>query len=65
MTPRKIKGLLGLAGAIAGAVAAARGVKSAREDKDKLALANAIASIAVAITGAALAVRGLRKDELA
>jgi hypothetical protein len=62
---KKARGLLGLAGAVAGAVGAFSGFKAARAKKDKLALANAIASIAVAVTGAALAVRALRKDELA
>jgi hypothetical protein len=62
---KKAKGLFGLIGAVTAAASAVSGFKAAREDKDKLALANAIASIAVAITGAALAVRGLRKDELA
>ncbi|TWP44273.1 hypothetical protein FKR81_41435 [Lentzea tibetensis] len=61
---RKTKGLFGLVSAVAAAAGAVSGFKAAREDNDKLALANAIASIAVAITGAALAVRGLRKDEL-
>jgi len=62
---KKAKGLLGLAGAVGGAVAAVSGFRNARAKNDKLALANAIASIAVALTGAALAVRALRKDELA
>jgi hypothetical protein len=62
---KKAKGFLGLAGAVGGAVAAVSGLRAARERNDKLALANAIASIAVAITGAALAVRALRKDDLA
>ncbi|WP_434439828.1 hypothetical protein [Lentzea sp. E54] len=65
MNIKKARGLLGLAGAVAGAVGAFSGFKAARAKNDKLALANAIASIAVAITGAALAVRALRKDELA
>ncbi|GAB2819762.1 hypothetical protein [Lentzea nigeriaca] len=65
MSIKKARSLFGLAGAVAGAVGAFSGLKAAREKKDKLALANAIAGIAVAITGAALAVRALRKDELA
>ncbi|GAA3686938.1 hypothetical protein C8D87_111290 [Lentzea atacamensis] len=65
MNIKKARGFLGLAGAVAGAVGAFSGFKAARAKKDKLALANAIASIAVAVTGAALAVRALRKDELA
>ncbi|MDX3656414.1 hypothetical protein PV646_03755 [Streptomyces sp. ID05-26A] len=65
MNIKKARGFLGLAGAVAGAVGAFSGFKSARANKDKLALANAIASIAVAVTGAALAARALRKDDLA
>ncbi|MDT7787767.1 MAG: hypothetical protein QOF58_6186 [Pseudonocardiales bacterium] len=65
MNIKKAKGLLGLAGAVAGAVGAFSGFRNARAKNDKLLLANAIASIAVALTGAALAVRALRKDELA
>ncbi|MET9225086.1 hypothetical protein [Lentzea guizhouensis] len=65
MNIKKARGLFGLAGAVVGAVGAFSGLKVAREKKDKLALANAIASFVVAITGAALAARALRKDELA
>ncbi|GLZ35445.1 hypothetical protein Lesp02_76320 [Lentzea sp. NBRC 105346] len=59
---RKAKGLFGIVSSVAAGAGAFSSFKAAREDKDKLALANAIASLAVAITGAALAVRGLRKD---
>jgi len=59
---KKTKGLFGLVGAVAAAASAFSTLRNAKVDKDKLALANAVASIAVAITGAALAVRGLRKD---
>jgi uncharacterized membrane protein YeaQ/YmgE (transglycosylase-associated protein family) len=59
---RKARGLLGLVGAVAAATSAFSTLRTAKGDKDKLALANAVASIVVAITGAALAVRGLRKD---
>ena len=60
---RKAKGLFGIVSAVAAGAGAFSSFKTAREDNDKLALANAIASIAVAITGAALAVRGLRRDD--
>ena len=53
---------MGLVGAVAAAASAFSTLRTARGDKDKLALANAVASIAVAITGAALAVRGFRND---
>ena len=65
MNIKKAKGLFGLVSAVAAGAGAFSSFKAAREDNDKLALANAIASLAVAITGAALAVRGLRKDDLA
>ncbi|GAA3878895.1 hypothetical protein GCM10022243_49480 [Saccharothrix violaceirubra] len=61
MDVKKARGLIGLAGSIFGAVNAFSSLRAARGDKDKLALANAVAGIVVAITGAALAVRGLRK----
>ncbi|WP_367136162.1 hypothetical protein [Saccharothrix sp. HUAS TT1] len=56
---RTVFALVGAASAAAGAFST---LKSARGKNDKLALVNAAASILVAITGAALAVRGLRKD---
>ncbi|MCS7480159.1 hypothetical protein ACFFQW_06990 [Umezawaea endophytica] len=59
---RKARGIMGLLGAVAAAASAFSTLRTARGDKDKLALANAVASIAVAVTGAALAVRGFRKD---
>ncbi|MFD4674712.1 hypothetical protein ACFWNN_33660 [Lentzea sp. NPDC058450] len=65
MNIKKARGILGLAGAVAGAAGAFSGFRNARAKNDKLALANAIASIVVALTGAALAVRALRKDDLA
>jgi hypothetical protein len=58
----KTRGLFGLVGAVTAATSAVSGLRAAREDNDKLALLNALASILVAITGAALAVRSLRKD---
>ena len=59
---KKARGIMGLVGAVAAAASAFSTLRTARGDKDKLALANAVASIAVAITGAALAVRGFRND---
>jgi len=59
---RKARGIFGLLGAAAAAASAFSTLRTARGDKDKLAVANAVANVAVAITGAALAVRGLRKD---
>ncbi|HEX6346597.1 hypothetical protein [Umezawaea sp.] len=59
---RKARGLFGLLGAAAAAASAFSTLRTARGEKDKLALANAVASVVVAITGAALTVRGFRKD---
>ncbi|WP_447003913.1 hypothetical protein ACRAKI_30385 [Saccharothrix isguenensis] len=54
--------ILSLVGAAGAATSAFSTLKSARGKDDKLAVANGLASILVAITGAALAVRDLRKD---
>ncbi|MBW4716582.1 hypothetical protein [Saccharothrix obliqua] len=59
---KKARGIFALAGAVGAATSAFSTLKAARGKNDKLALANAVASILVAITGAALAVRSLRKD---
>ncbi|MFD1146123.1 hypothetical protein [Saccharothrix hoggarensis] len=56
------RAVLSLVGAAGAATSAFSALKSARGKNDKLALVNAVAGILVAITGAALAVRGLRKD---
>jgi hypothetical protein len=64
MTFKKIRGVLGLAGSVFGAVSAVQGFRNARKDKDKLLLVNASASILVAITGVLLTIRAIRKDEL-
>jgi threonine/homoserine efflux transporter RhtA len=58
----KLRGVFGLIGSATAATSAVSGLRTAKEDKDKLALLNAIASIVVAVTGALLAVRSLRKD---
>ncbi|MBM7813287.1 hypothetical protein [Saccharothrix algeriensis] len=58
---RTARAVLALVGAVGAATSAFSTLKSARGKKDGLALVNAVASILVAVTGAALAVRGLRK----
>jgi hypothetical protein len=58
---KKIKGAFGVVGSVTAATGAVTSLKQARTDRDKLLLANAIASIAVAVTGALLAIRSLRK----
>ncbi|MBN6033735.1 MULTISPECIES: hypothetical protein [unclassified Amycolatopsis] len=58
----QIRGLIALGTSAASATSAFSGVRKAREDKDKLTMVNAVASAVVAITGALLAVRTLRKD---
>ena len=58
---KKMKGAFGIVGSINAATSAVTSLKTARTDKDKLLLANAIASIAVAVTGALIAVRSLKK----
>jgi hypothetical protein len=60
---KKMKGAFGFVGSVTAATSAVASLKRARTDKDKLLLANAIASILVAITGALLAVRSLKKGE--
>jgi hypothetical protein len=63
MTSGKMKGMFGLVGSATAATGAVTSLRRARTDKDRLLLANAILSIAVAITGALLAVRALREDK--
>jgi hypothetical protein len=58
---KKMKGLFGFVGSVTAATSAVSSLRTARQDKDKLLLANAIASIGVAITGALLAIRALKK----
>jgi hypothetical protein len=58
---RKMKGAFGVVSSVTAATSAVTSLKRARTDRDRLLLANAIASVAVAITGALLAVRSLRK----
>ena len=59
---KQIATLIGLAGAAGSASNAVSGMRAAKEDKDTLVLVNAAASAVVAITGALLVVRKLRKD---
>jgi uncharacterized membrane protein (DUF4010 family) len=59
---KKMRGVFGLVSSATAATHAVSGFRSAREDRDKLALVNAIASIVVAISGALLAVRAMRED---
>jgi hypothetical protein len=58
---RKMKGAFGVVSSVTAATSAVASLKRARTDRDRLLLANAIASIFVAITGALLAIRSLRK----
>jgi hypothetical protein len=58
---KKMKGAFGVVTSVSAATGAVTSFRKARTDKDRLLLANAVASIAVAITGALLAVRSLRK----
>ena len=60
---KKMKGAFGLVGAISAGAGAFSSLRNARADKDKLLLANAIASIGVAVTGILLAVRSLKKKD--
>jgi hypothetical protein len=59
---KKMKGMFGFVGAVTAATSAVTSLRAARAEKDRLLLANAIASIGVAVTGALLAVRALKKD---
>ncbi|GAB2768232.1 hypothetical protein [Amycolatopsis magusensis] len=57
----QVRGLISLGTAAASATSAFSGVRTARENGDKLTMVNAAASAVVAVTGALLAVRTLRK----
>ena len=59
----KLKALFQLAGALAGSIGLISRLREARADKDRLALADAVISALGMITGAALAVRTLRKGD--
>jgi hypothetical protein len=63
MNPRNIRTAITLIGSAIGVIAAGNQARKALESKDKLSMVNAVASVLVALTGGALALRGLRKDE--
>jgi hypothetical protein len=58
----KFRGISLAVGSAAGAVAVARQLSTARKERDRLLLANAVANAAVVLTGLALAFRMLRKE---
>ena len=62
MKKRKLRGVFSIVGSATAATSAVTSLKRARADRDRLLLANAVASIAVAVTGALLAIRRLRKE---
>lgn len=59
---KRFKSVLGLVGAVIGAGRAVTDLRKARGTGDKLAFGNAIANILVVVTGAALAIREIRKS---
>jgi hypothetical protein len=61
-TVKKVRSGIGLVSMALGAVGAVRELRSARGKQDNLALVNAILNIAAVVTGAALAIRTMRKD---
>jgi cell division protein FtsL len=58
----KIRLAITVIGSAIGVVAAGVQARKAVQKGDKLSLVNAIASVLVAVTGGALAIRGARKD---
>ena len=62
MNVNKIRLAITIVGSLIGVVAAGAQVRKAVAKKDKLSLVNALASVLVAVTGGALAIRGARKD---
>ncbi|MDA3643388.1 hypothetical protein LZ318_09610 [Saccharopolyspora indica] len=59
----KLKAAFQLASVLSAAFGLRASIRAAREKKDKLELADAIITAAGLITGTALAVRALRKEE--
>jgi hypothetical protein len=57
---KKNKGVFGLVSAASAGASAFSGLRTVKQTGDKLALVNAIASLLVAATGAAMAIRSLR-----
>jgi hypothetical protein len=62
MNVNKIRLVITIVGSAIGVVAAGAQVRKAVAKNDKLSLVNALASVLVAVTGGALAIRGARKD---
>ena len=62
MNVNKIRLVITIVGSLIGVVAAGAQARKAVQKNDKLSLVNALASVLVAVTGGALAVRGARKD---
>jgi hypothetical protein len=60
---KKMRGILGVAGSVFGAVSAVKSLQTARKDKDRLLLVNAAAGILAAVTGILLTIRAARKDD--
>jgi hypothetical protein len=60
---KNIRTVITLAGSAIGAVVAGVQMRKAAQKGDKLSLVNALASVLVAVTGGALAIRGLRKGK--
>jgi hypothetical protein len=58
---KKLKGAFGLVGSVTAATGAVANLRKSRAENDRLLLANAVASILVAITGVLIAVRSLKK----
>ena len=58
----KVRLAITLIGSVIGMAAAGAQVRKAVQKGDKLSLVNALASVLVAVTGGALAIRGARRD---
>lgn len=63
MAVKKVGGALSALGSVTAATSAFSSLRQARGTKDKLLMANAVAGIAAAVTGALIAVRSLRKGD--
>ena len=62
MNVNKIRLVITVVGSLIGVIAAGAQARKAVQRNDKLSLVNAAASVLVAVTGGALAIRGARKD---
>ena len=60
---KKVRAVAGLVGLGFGAMGAVKELREAKGKSDYLALANAIVNIIAVLTGGALLVRGLRKED--